>query len=240
MFLDQFYNQNGDSLSISPEQASRFAKEIAGDFNPIHDPNARRFCVPGDLLFALILSKQGLSQQMQFNFAGMVGRDVELLFTQPSAQQLALVDPEGKLYTEVSREGEHTDDEAVIEQLIKQYVSFSGYNFPFLMVPLMRDKGVMFNPKRPLVMYERMSFKLDRLDLNAPTLELASTQFDVDGKRAEIRFIFDVKEAGQVVGQGDKKLLVGGLMPFDDGILSPMVDEFNQRKEHYLAQLAES
>lgn len=82
MFLDNFYNQNQLELTISAEQGSSFAKSISNDFNPIHDPDSKRFCVPGDLLFALVLQRYGLSQNMTFNFAGMVGGDTGLLFPQ--------------------------------------------------------------------------------------------------------------------------------------------------------------
>ena len=76
MFLRDFYNTPDHTISITAEQASTFAKEIAHDFNPLHDVDAKRYCVPGDLLFSLALEKYGLSQQMHFTFAGMVGHDV--------------------------------------------------------------------------------------------------------------------------------------------------------------------
>ena len=55
MFLQNYYSEENKKIHFSRQQASRFAKEIAGDFNPIHDPEAKRFCVPGDLLFALVM-----------------------------------------------------------------------------------------------------------------------------------------------------------------------------------------
>ena len=57
MFIDQFASQSGAQLSINVHQASQFAKSVSGDFNPIHDPSNRRFCVPGDLLFALAVER---------------------------------------------------------------------------------------------------------------------------------------------------------------------------------------
>ena len=66
MFLDRFHSVQDGHVVISALQASQFAKEIAGDFNPIHDPDARRFCVPGDLLFAIVLARFGLSENMTF------------------------------------------------------------------------------------------------------------------------------------------------------------------------------
>ena len=63
MFLDSFYNQNDSQLTISAEQGSRFAKAVSNDFNPIHDADSKRFCVPGDLLFAIALQRYGLSRR---------------------------------------------------------------------------------------------------------------------------------------------------------------------------------
>ena len=51
---------------------------MAGDFNHIHDEDSKRFCVPGDLLFAVLLSKEGISQKMRFEFSGMVGDGIAL------------------------------------------------------------------------------------------------------------------------------------------------------------------
>lgn len=237
MYLDKFYTQKDNVISISPEQASKFAKEIAGDFNPIHDPDARRFCVPGDLLFSLILSKAGLSQEMSVVFSGMVGRGVDLIFPDLIEGQIELQDEKGKVYTHVDCSGETTHNAETIEKLSKEYVAFSGQNFPFVMVPLMRKHQVMFNTKRPLVMYESMSFKLDRVDLANPNLELVESSLEIDGKRGEVHFLFDIKDGEQVVGQGDKKLLVGGLMPFDEDEMNQMIENFTELKTSYLSNL---
>ncbi|MEC9483856.1 MAG: DUF3581 family protein, partial [Halomonas sp.] len=37
MFLDDFHVLADDRLCISADQASQFAKRMAGDYNPIHD-----------------------------------------------------------------------------------------------------------------------------------------------------------------------------------------------------------
>ncbi len=57
MFLDPYHCEEDGFVRVGAEQASQFAKGVADDFNPIHDPDSRRFCVPGDLLFALVLSR---------------------------------------------------------------------------------------------------------------------------------------------------------------------------------------
>ena len=53
MFLEKFSCELNNTIVVSAEQGSDFAKNISNDFNPIHDPLNKRFCVPGDLLFAL-------------------------------------------------------------------------------------------------------------------------------------------------------------------------------------------
>ncbi len=80
MFLKEFYSGTNDCINITAEQGSLFAKEIANDFNPLHDVDSKRFCVPGDLLFSMVLEKYGVSSKMDFTFSGMVGHGVTLSF----------------------------------------------------------------------------------------------------------------------------------------------------------------
>ena len=46
------------------------------DYNPLHDKDAKKFCAPGDLLFSLVLDRYGISERMEFTFAGMVDENV--------------------------------------------------------------------------------------------------------------------------------------------------------------------
>ena len=118
MFLDSFYNQNDSQLTISAEQGSRFAKAVSNDFNPIHDADSKRFCVPGDLLFALVLERYGLSQQMRFEFSGMVSADTPLVLPDSPADQFEIADAREKTYLKVSRAGDPLQDQQVLESLI--------------------------------------------------------------------------------------------------------------------------
>ncbi len=69
MFIDQYCTPLEDGrFSFTREQASRFAKQIANDYNPLHDVDNSRFCVPGDLLFAKIAMSEGLSADMKVVF----------------------------------------------------------------------------------------------------------------------------------------------------------------------------
>ena len=97
MFSDQFYSVQDGRIVISAPQASYFAKEIAGDFNPIHDPDARRFCVPGDLLFTIVVSRFGISENMTFKFRNLLGAEVPLEFRESdNGEAINVVDEAGK------------------------------------------------------------------------------------------------------------------------------------------------
>ena len=223
MFLQQFYTRDKLSLSISAEQGSGFAKTISNDFNPIHDVDSKRFCVPGDLLFALVLERYGLSQQMRFEFAGMVSADTPLVLPGSPGDQFEIADAREKTYLKVSRSGDQLQDQQVLESLIKHYVFFSGQNFPHILVPLMAEKNVMINPQRPLVIYESMSLQFETLELGQPSVELAGTSLDVDGKRGNAEFKFNLVDDGKIVGTGVKTLILSGLREYRQDAIDLMV-----------------
>lgn len=233
MFLDEFHSVTGGRIGISADQASHFAKRIAGDYNPIHNPDARRFCVPGDLLFALVLTRFGLSQRMNFRFLSMVGADVLLDFQEHDDGWVRVTDERGKVYLEVECDGEMTRDEAVIEAFTRRYVAFSGKNFPHYLKPLMQAKGVMFNPQRPLVIYDSMGFSLTRLDAVVPDVELADSSFEITGKRGEALLEFDMTSGNENIGHGSKKLVVSGLCDYDPSAMEEIVAEFYRLKHAY-------
>ncbi|MFW3616600.1 DUF3581 family protein [Billgrantia antri] len=233
MFLDPYHTPADVGFRISAQQASDFAKRVAGDFNPIHDAGARRFCVPGDLLFALVLSRFGLSRHMDFRFRSMVGDGILLHVEEKESGQLVVRDDEGKQYLEVGREGDTSLDAAVIEAFTRCYVSFSGKNFPHVLKPLLESRGVMFNPKRPLVIYDSMGFSLDRLDLVDPCLELVDSSLEVIGKRGDVRLEFRIIDRGRPVGSGSKKLVVSGLSDYDPAAMDDIVAEFYRLKSAY-------
>ncbi|GHB21668.1 DUF3581 family protein [Salinicola rhizosphaerae] len=230
MFLDEFHFAEGERVCISAEQASRFAREIAGDFNPIHDPCARRFCVPGDLLFALVLSRYGLSQRMTFRFCGMVGNRLSLSFVEDAEGNVSVVDDAGKQYLSVTREGWTLRDPATVETFTRRYVAFSGRNFPHYLKPLLEEKGVMFNPQRPLVIYDSMGFSLEDHDPCDLELDFAGAELDVKGKRGEAMLEFRMGCHGRHVGVGTKKLVISGLQDYDAEKMDTFVTSFAQLK----------
>lgn len=235
MFLSDFYQEVDGKILVSADQASRFAKDVAGDFNPIHDPDAKRFCVPGDLLFALTLNKYGLSQNMAVTFSGMVGKDKPLVLPEKDEGTIEIKDEADKVYTKIEHSGGVTHDSDLIETLTKKYVAFSGQNFPYILVPLLEKHQVMFNPKRPLVIYEKMAFQLEHLDIQAPELELVDAKLAVNGKRGDATFVFEIRDGSAVVGRGEKHLIVSGLQPYDAAVMEGVVSNFLSLKEAYLA-----
>jgi len=234
MFLDQFHSSNTTQVSISAEQGSSFAKTISNDFNPIHDPGSKRFCVPGDLLFALVLGRYGISEKMSFNFAGMVSADTELSFPESPGDHFKIVDGREKSYLEVSRSGQQANNAAAIESLTKNYVYFSGQNFPHLLVPIMAENNIMINPQRPLVIYDSMSLQFDTLDLQAPAVEFAGHSFNVEGKRGEVQFDLRLMDQGEQVGSGLKTLILSGLREYQQDAVDTMVRDYQASKDRYL------
>ncbi|HHH43414.1 MAG TPA: DUF3581 family protein [Gammaproteobacteria bacterium] len=232
MLLEDYYSEDHSKVIFSRQQASDFAKHIAGDFNPIHDPDAKRFCVPGDLLFSLVLAKCGLSQKMRFVFSGMVNDGVALDFPDTTAATLDIVDGNGRKYLSLERSGETTRDRELIRDLTSRYVRFSGQTFPHILVPLMAEQQVMINPDRPLVIYESMAIDLDRLDFRDPELELTRPVLEVDGKRGNVRLEFCLKSAGEEVGRGEKAMVISGLRAYDADRVQTMVDSYNSRKQN--------
>lgn len=234
MQIDQFYQKNGSFLQVSREQASEFAKRIAGDFNPIHDPESKRFCVPGDLLFTLGLHHFGVSQNMKFTFSGMVNDETLIGFNESDAEHISVEDDQGKHYLDIERSGDNCADPEMVSQLAEAYVQFSGLTFPHLLVPLLKEQDVMINPARPMVIYASMALHLDTVEFSNPSLEVSETKLEVKGKRGSVELIFTIKGDGKVVGHGKKDLLVSGLQAFDAERTQELINDYESRKEDYL------
>lgn len=231
MFSEQFYSVQDGRIVISAPQASYFAKEIAGDFNPIHDPDARRFCVPGDLLFTIVVSRFGLSENMTFKFRNLLGAEVPLEFRESeNGEAINVVDEAGKVYLEVTRKGAVTRDEKVIEEFSRCYVAASGKNFPHTLKPLMESHGVMFNPDRPMVMYESMSLALTQLENPHPDLELNNADLEVAGKRGNVTLEYNLQSSGKTAGEVAKRLVLGGLREYCPEAMAGIIEEFYRLK----------
>ncbi|KJY75969.1 DUF3581 domain-containing protein [Vibrio sp. SCSIO 43132] len=238
MFLTPYFSIEDNQFQFTRQQASHFAKKVAGDYNPIHDEDNKRFCVPGDLLFAVLLNQEGVSQKMRFDFSGMVSEGIALSVEEKGDTESALVDANGKEYLHMHHEGEVSKDAKFIEHLTKSYVQFSGMNFPHIMVPLMEDKQMMINCQRPLVMYESMEVEFDRLDLSEPSVEFAGATFEIEGKRGQVTLNFSFTDNGEVVGKGVKRMVASGLRPYEKEAVDDLVERFNARKDAFIESQA--
>ncbi|ACJ31008.1 Conserved hypothetical protein [Shewanella piezotolerans WP3] len=233
MFLSSFSKKVNQSVVIAPEQASEFAKSVAHDFNPIHDVAAKRFCVPGDLLFSLVLNEYGLSQKMTFNFAGMVGDGVKLQFPAAIEEDFDIRDDKDKCYLNVHRSGDVRHCDVQIESFIRKYVAFSGLNFMHILVPMMKQHQMMINPARPLVIYESMSFDLTTLDFTEVELTLVAQDLKIEGKRGDVTLTFELHSGDTLVGTGIKTLVMSGLRPYVEEQAQQMCDTYEERRLSY-------
>jgi hypothetical protein len=235
MLIDQYYTAGNGKISFTREQGSNFAKQIADDYNPIHDPESHRFCVPGDLLFSIIIARYGLSQHMEFRFTGMVDEGSELILPE-AAEELAIDDEAGKQYLSIRRTGENTREAKLIDNLTHVYAEFSGHTFPDLLVPLLAEQNVMINPARPMVFYESMVIDLDRMDIETPLLVMEKQELTLNGKRGETQFAFNLVESGNIVGRGKKRMILAGLREYDATAMGDIATSLRQRKQEYLAR----
>ncbi len=230
MQITDYFSTEGEFIHFTRQQASDFAKKVANDYNPIHDPDAKRFCVPGDLLFAVALSKVGLSQNMHVQFTDMVTDGIMLDLPKGGTGHSSICDEKGKHYLDIKCEGDVTLDQGVIESLTRQYVEFSGQTFPHILVPLWKQHNVMINPARPLVIYQSMSIQLDTLDIKQPTLEIADVSLQPKGKRGDVSLGFQLMDGGVRIGTGEKRMVLSGLREYDQDQVDGVVAFYNERK----------
>jgi len=233
MFIENYFSNVNNQVRFTRQQASDFAKKIADDFNPLHDIDAKRFCVPGDLLFSVILAKSGLNKKMSFTFSGMVTDNVNLNFPDKINHSAAIVDDNNKEYLQISVAGEHSTNSALIESLTKAYVEFSGHTFPHILVKLMAENNVMINPARPMVMYQSMSIDIKRFDVGQISLRLAQTSLTIDGKRGDAWLEFDLLADNEVIGHGKKHMLLSGLREYCQETIDIVVQQYNLGKKNY-------
>lgn len=230
MDLNNYYSISDSKFQFTRQQASKFAKNIAGDFNPIHDQDNKRFCVPGDLLFSLVLQHYGISEKMNFEFGGMVADQIPLQFIETDGQQVNICDDKEKVYLTVQRTGKNTQNPELINRLVQAYVGFSGKTFPHVLVPLMKQHKMMINPDRPLVIYNSMLININDLDISNPTLELVNSEMDIEGKRGNVSLKFNIIEDGKVAGTGEKNMVLSSLRDFEEDKIAQLVETYDLRK----------
>ncbi|NMP31870.1 DUF3581 domain-containing protein [Thalassotalea sp. M1531] len=233
MFVEKFFNQIDNKVEFTRKQASDFAKQIADDFNPLHNVDAKRFCVPGDLLFAVILNKAGLCEKMAFKFSGMVTDGIALNFPEQLTNEDVITDANEKQYLTINSQGTCTKNTTLIESLIKAYVGFSGHTFPHILCDLMAKNDVMINPARPMVMYESMSIEMFDISAEDVSLELSESTLTIDGKRGNACLAFNLFSDGKQIGRGEKHMVLSGLRPYCSDTISKISEEYMASKASY-------
>ena len=233
MDLRKFYNRQDQKVSFSREQASLFAKSVAGDFNPLHDIETKRFCVPGDLLFAVALTELGVCQSMRFDFESMVTEQTIVTLPEQLTNEFSLLDQNDKSMMTVHSSGEQSKNNGFISSLIEKYVQFSGRTFPEILIDLMQKNDVMINPARPLIIYKDMVIEIDKFLEGSLELEFSGASMKVDGKKGSVKLEFDLFVDGQAIGHGTKDMVVSGLRPFDQSAIDTIVSDYNETKEAY-------
>lgn len=231
MNISDYYTVNDSILSFTRPQASTFAKQVAGDFNPIHDIEARRFCVPGDLLFAVVLHRYGLAPKTTVSFDGMVGDESQIILPPAAGLSLRLEDASDRQYLNVEYSEPPVNNPDFIAALTQLYVAFSGQTFPDILVTLMKQENVMINPARPLVIYRDMQVELSQLDGGSLGLSLDQTRLEVDGKKGLAVLDFVITSDDSIIGRGQKTMVLVGLREYDQEAIDGIVTEYMARKQ---------
>ena len=246
-------------LGFDEARASAFAKGVAGDFNPLHDVGNKRFCVPGDLLFAALLQHYGLHEQVSVSFAGMLGAHARLALPARAERggRMHLCDERGREVLGYYASGERVEDATFIGRLSEEYVRFSGRTFPAILMPLMERAGVMVNPERPLIIYKDMAIRLDTAALAASlaerpagqgdpgdpddpddpggtlTLDAAGHAFSADGRKGAASVRFTIRRGGATLGEGEKNFVLTGLRDYDAGAVATLLERHEERRAAY-------
>lgn len=233
--LSKFVTPNPEGMQFSQAQASQFAKAVAGDFNPLHDVGGKRFCVPGDLLFAALLTRYGVHAHLYVDFVSLLNADVTVQLPESLQSKNTIRDVSDKHLLSLDVSGDSTKDPVFIANLIEQYVRFSGTTFPDILVDLMREEQVMINPARPLVIYKDMFLELDSLQGENLSLSLDKSTLDVDGKKGKATLQFVIKTGDQIIGRGGKNMVLSGLREYDEAAMHNIVDQYNEWKSAFRA-----
>jgi hypothetical protein len=170
---------------------------------------------------------------MGISFSGMVGDDTTLILPEVDAREISIYDEHDKKYLDVSTNGEHSRNPVLIESLTRNYVKFSGETFPHVLVPLMKQNNVMINPERPLVIYDHMRISLNRLDIDSVNLSLSESIFRLYGKRGDVALNYDLSCNGELVGKGQKKMVLSGLREYDQASIDELIAIYSGRKDRY-------
>lgn len=237
MELAHYFSQQDGTVSFSEEQASAFAKGVAGDFNPIHDPGGKRFCVPGDLLFCVLLHRYGVAQVTAVQFSGMLDGQTRMQLPDTVEASAHIVDVQQRALLSLFLDGERFTDSHFVNALSLAYVQFSGQTFPDILVPLMQGANVMINPDRPLVIYKDMAIELNKdltsLQGGGVSLQAADNDISVNGRKGAVNLKFTIRQNDECIGRGEKNMVLSGLREYDAAAMQEIVERYDQWRKDY-------
>ena len=233
MNLEKFYNLDGARLSFTRQQASDFAKSVAGDFNILHDVDSKRFCVPVICCSPSLSITMVCARPWDFPFPEWLVTRFRLFSPKVNAREISIYDENDKKYLDVSSDGAHSSNPKLINSLTRNYVAFSGDTFPHVLVPLMQENNLMINTERPLIIYDHMRISLDTLDIDSVELRMTDSKFRLYGKRGDVALNYDISCNGEVVGRGQKKMVLSGLREYDQGKIDALIESFDDLKSRY-------
>ena len=75
---------------------------------------------------------------------------------------------------------------------------------------------------------------LDKLDFLSLSLEVTHTDFKVAGKRGKVLLQFCFKEAGVIIGRGEKVMVLSGLREFNQQVIDELVNDYDASKQAYV------
>lgn len=248
MNLNDYFTAVDRSVSFSETQASAFAKGVAGDFNPLHDPGHKRFCVPGDLIFSVLLHYFGIARISAVQFSGMLDGSTSMQLPELADEHTPIADANGKTLLSLFFQGTRINNADFVAALSEQYVRFSGKTFPDILVPLMREADIMINPDRPMVIYKDMSIELTEAvfpmpdndsaaagtanlqgedSLPAISLDLSDSDISIHGRKGAVKLQFTIAANGLIVGKGEKNMVISGLRPYNESAMQEVVSQYN-------------
>jgi hypothetical protein len=75
-----------------------------------------------------------------------------------------------------------------------------------------------------------MALQFFRFSDNCPALRLSGSSLEIDGKRGNVKLQFELLDGNEVIGAGEKRMILSNLVPYDADQMQALVDIYNERK----------
>lgn len=210
-------DQLDDSLfKFNAVACDAYARNVVKDFNPIHNHLAKNYCVPGDLIFALMVERGGVHGSMRMDFLNRVGKDSEYIFVSGKAG-MALLDRGNKVQAQLIGSGDASVCVKCISAVSDAVLSCTSSYFPYKMMRSLRAENLMLSGCRSLVILKSIEVNVSDLHFASDlTAVFCSSSLRHSGRRGTIDAHFQlVGGNGQVLGQVIKTALIIGIERFN-------------------------